>query len=116
MSIEEGAKVAVEQCMDIQSEDRVLIVADDDSKRIGLALREAVLKKTNFVRFFNLDLPAYGGRPLKKIPDELNRALSEVTASFFVAGARKGELETVRLPLMRKVIQNARHAHLVGIN
>ncbi len=115
-TLEQGANVAVEQCMDIKEEDKVLIVADEESKRIGLALRKEALKKTNFVRFFNLDLPAYGGRPLKRMPKELWNTLDEVTASFFVAAAAEGELETLRAPYIQKVVQKARHAHMVGVN
>ena len=62
-SIEDGATVAVTKCMKVKKSDSVLIVADNPSKEIGMAIRQKALEITDKVRFFNLDLPTYGGRP-----------------------------------------------------
>ncbi len=114
--IEQGAKIAVEKCMHVEPGDRVLIVADEDSKDIGIALRKASLEITPHVRFFNIDLPAYGGRPLKHMPEGLQEAILEATVTFFVAGAKEGELATIREPFLKLVKQKARHAHMVGVS
>lgn len=114
--LEKAANVAVNQCMKVKPEDRVLIVADNASKEIGMAIRSAALAITDKVRFFNIDLPSYGGRPIKSMPQSLKDAIKECTVSFFVAKACEGELETLRGPLLQLVVQKARHAHMVGLN
>ena len=86
-SIADGAKVAVRKCMKVGPDDRVLIVADEPSKDIGMAIRQESLEITDKVRFFNIDRPTYGGRPLKSMPDSLREAIFQSTVTFFVAGA-----------------------------
>jgi leucyl aminopeptidase (aminopeptidase T) len=113
--LKEGADVAVNKCMKVGSNDSVLIIADEDSKDIGMAIRKASLEVTERVRFFNLDLPAYGGRPIPGMPESLVDAIHKSSVTFFVAGAREGELQTLREPLIKLVSQKARHAHMVGI-
>jgi leucyl aminopeptidase (aminopeptidase T) len=114
-TIEEGAEIAVNKCMKIHSKDRVLIVADNPSKDIGMAIRTAALAVTEKVRFFNLDLPTYGGRPIMSMPSSLQEAIGRSTATFFVANAFEGELQTLRVPFLKLAMQNARHAHMVGV-
>ncbi len=115
-TIAEGARIAVNKCMKIQPEDKVLIIADEASREIGIALRTESLTVTDKVRFFNLDLPAYGGRPIKSMPSSLADAVREATATIFVAGALEGELQALRAPFLKLAMQNARHGHMVGID
>lgn len=115
-SIDEGASIAVTKCMKVTPEDSVLIVADGPSKDIGMAIRQKSLEITDKVRFFNLDLPSYGGRPLKSMPESLRHAIAKATVSFFVAAPAEGELETVRGPFLQMIVQKARHAHMVGVD
>ena len=115
-SLEEGARVAVRNCMKIRPDDRVLIVADEPSKNIGMAIRKESLEITDKVRFFNIDRPSYGGRPLKSMPDSLTEAIKDSTVTFFVAGAQEGELETLRGPFLHQCARSARHAHMVQVN
>lgn len=115
-SLEVGARVAVQKCMKVGPDDRVLIVADEPSKEIGIAIRQESLEITDKVRFFNIDMSSYGGRPLKSMPDSLRDAIKESTVTFFVAGAQEGELETLRGPFLQLCVQNARHAHMVQVN
>jgi len=113
--IEQGARIAVEKCMQVKPEDKVLIVADEDSKDIGIAIRKASLEITKHVRFFNVDLPTYGGRPLEQMPKGLKEAIEGATVTFFVAGARMGELATLREPFLKLIKARARHAHMVSV-
>lgn len=115
-SVEKGAEIAVLKCMRVGPDDRVLIVADEESKDIGMALRQKSLDITDRVRFFNIDRPSYGGRPIKHMPESLKDAIRESTVTFFVAGAREGELEALRGPFLQLCVQNARHAHMVQVN
>ncbi|MEW5936340.1 MAG: hypothetical protein AB1665_00785 [Candidatus Thermoplasmatota archaeon] len=111
----DGLDTAIEQCMGVTKKDRILIVADTASKNIGLVLKQEGLKKTKHVRFFDLDMPAYGGRPLRAMPQGLLEALDDATVTFFLAAPKEGELKTVREPFLQKVIRRARHAHMVGV-
>ncbi len=115
-TIEEGAEIAVNKCIKVHPKDRVLIIADDPSKDIGMAIRTEALKITEKVRFYNLDLPTYGGRPIKFIPPTLIEAVWGATVTFFVAGAYEGELETLREPFLKLAMQHARHAHMIGVS
>lgn len=115
-TIEKGAEVAVNKCLMVKPEDRVLIAADDPSKDIGMAIRLKALELTEQVRFFNIDLPVYGGRPIKAMPQTLAQAIREATVTFFVADAYEGELRTLREPFLKLAMQSARHAHMVGVN
>ncbi|MBU4032431.1 MAG: aminopeptidase [Candidatus Thermoplasmatota archaeon] len=115
-TLDDGALVAVTKCMKVNSKDSVLIVADNPSKDIGMAIRQRSLEVTDKVRFFNLDLPAYGGRPLKFMPESLTEAIKKATVTFFVAGPAEGELETLRGPFLKLCAQKARHAHMVGVD
>jgi len=115
-TLEHGAHVAVTKCMKVSKKDSVLIVADNPSKDIGMAIRQKSLEITDKVRFFNIDLPAYGGRPLKSMPDSLKEAIKKATVTFFVAGPAEGELETLRGPFLQLCVQKARHAHMVGVD
>lgn len=115
-SLADGAKIAVRKCMKVGPDDRILIVADEPSKNIGMAIRQESLEITDKVRFFNIDRASYGGRPLKSMPDSLKEAIAQSTVTFFVAGAQEGELETLRGPFLQLCVQNARHAHMVQVN
>lgn len=115
-TLEHGAHIAVTKCMKVQKKDSVLIVADNKSKDIGMAIRQKSLEITDKVRFFNLDLPAYGGRPLKSMPESLKEAIKKATVTLFVAGPAEGELETLRGPFLQLCVQKARHAHMVGVD
>ncbi len=115
-TLEHGADIAVTKCMKVTEKDSVLIVADSASKEIGMAIRQKSLEITDRVRFFNLDLPAYGGRPLKAMPESLVEAIRKATVTFFVAGPAEGELETLRGPFLQLCVQKARHAHMVGVD
>lgn len=99
--------------MDITEEDKVVILSDDDSKKIGEILKDVSLEITPHVRFFNLDI--YGERPLSRIPEVIEDEAKNSTSTFWTAGAKKGELESVRKPFMKAAVAGGRHAHMVNI-
>ena len=113
MKLEKGCKNAVETCMGISENDRVLIVCDEPTVSIGKTLKETVKEYTQHIRFFNLDL--YGKRPLEKLPDVILETATSSTATFWTAGSYKGELETLRMPFFKAAITGGRHAHMVSI-
>lgn len=69
MSLENGCKTAVNTCMNIIPDDKVLIVSDRKTLKIGQKLKDIILEITPQIRFFNLDI--YGDRPLKKLPPQI---------------------------------------------
>ncbi len=113
MSVDEGMRMVVDTCMKIQPDEKVVIVTDDNSIYLGKTIRKAVLEKTKQVRFFNLDI--YGERPLRSLPKPILDEARNATATFFVASSIKGELDPIRLPLIRAGVLAGRHAHMVGL-
>ncbi len=113
MSLEKGCRNAVEICMGISSEDKVMIVCDDNTLSIGKTLDNYASKKTQDVHLFNLD--SYGNRPLPSLPNFMRDIAMASTATFWTASSPKGELESVRMPFIKAAITNGRHAHMVSI-
>ncbi|MFO7991327.1 MAG: aminopeptidase [Thermoplasmata archaeon] len=113
MSLENGCKTAVNTCMNIRPDDRVLIVSDKETLKIGQKLKDIILDITPQMRFFNLDI--YGNRPLKKLPDQIESEARASTATFWTAQSIDGELESVRMPFFQAAVYKGRHAHMVNI-
>jgi aminopeptidase len=112
-----GARNAVRTCLDIDSDDRVAIITDADTKRIGLALEaeaREVGAETKMVFMEEL-----GDRPIISMPESFASALAPFrpTATFFAARSLKGELG-FRIPMRQVLIDqlNVRHGHMVGID
>ncbi len=113
MSLKDGCETAVNTCMGVTAQDKVVIVSDEFSEKIGLGLRKAALEATPQVRYFKLEL--YGSRPLDKLPDAIQDAAKEATVTFWTGKSLKGELETVRQPFIKAALVGGRHAHMVDI-
>lgn len=113
MSLDQGIRTVVDTSMKIRRGEKVVIVTDDECMGVGKKIREAVLQKTTLVRFFNLDI--YGERPLDTLPERIEENAKEATATFFIARSVKGELDTVRFPLIRAGTMAGRHAHMIGV-
>ncbi len=113
MSLEEGARTAVETCMNVKKHDQVVIVCDEGSARIGLALRKAASEHTPHVRFFKLEV--YDDRPIKYFPDAIRKAAQDASVGFWTARAYEGELEHIRRPFMDAILIGGRLGHLVNV-
>lgn len=113
MSLEEGARVVIETCMNVTQRDRLVIVCDEDSYDIGMALRDAGRERTMHVRLFKLEI--YGSRPLTVFPEAIRKAAREATVSLWTARACEGELETIRWPFIKTALTGGRHGHLVNV-
>lgn len=115
--IREGAKVAVQTCMNAQSADRVYIMADEGTWRIGKALEEEALAtgaKTKLIK-----LEDFGARPFTEIPAGFLEAIFDFdpTVTLFAAGSQEGELP-FRMGISLQMFQKGlkfRHGHMVGI-
>jgi len=100
--------------MDVTEQDRLVIVCDEKTERIGLTLREVAREFTPHVRFFKLEI--YGDRPLKFFPEAIKKAAIEATVTFWTAWAYEGELEYIRGPFIDAALIGGRHAHLVNVD
>jgi aminopeptidase len=108
----EGARNAVRVCMAVTASDRVLILTDDETLNVGLALElEARAISADVVC---LRLEQFGPRPMTCLPEELARRFKAYnpSVSFFAASSQAGELALRGgvFGLIREVC--ARHAHM----
>lgn len=119
---QKGIRNAVRVCMNVQSDDRVLVISDLKTLEVGLALfneAEAVGAQSMLVK-----LEDYGPRPMTEVPDELIDLLAEYvpTVTYFAADGQEGEVK-MRMGLtarMREVFTKLdqplpRHGHMIGI-
>lgn len=115
--IELGAKNAVTTCMQVEAQDRVLIMTDREKRRIGEALfMEA--EKTG-ARAQLVFLEDFGERPFTDLPPSLRDLIAAFgpTVTFFAADGQPGEIR-FRQPLLHLLTQEAkvRHGHMIGID
>lgn len=111
-----GARVAVTQCLAIESDDRVFIITDKVTREIGDALYRASRERGATVEMRQLE--EFGERPLTAIPDSLLEALRGFapTATFYAAQGQPGEIR-FRIPLGQTLRNDfkVRHGHMIGI-
>ncbi len=113
MSLDQSTKTAIYTCMGIDENDRLTILSDSSTHNIGLALQNEAIKITDEIHYFNLD--EYGPRPLKALPDKIEKSAEESTATFWTTKSLEGELHSVRMPFFKAAVKGGRHAHMVGI-
>lgn len=112
-----GARNAVRTCLAIGSGDRVAILTDLDTERVGLALQHEAEAAGAVAKLWLLE--DFGRRPFTSVPDGLPGALHDFkpTAGFFAAQGQKGEIG-FRIPLRHLLIDdlNLRYGHMIGID
>jgi len=115
MDIEKGVKQAVETCLKLKINERVVIITDWETLRIGYAIWRVAEKITGNIQFFLME--DFGRRPLR-FPEQIGQALTRANIAFFAAQDVKGELQTFRGPMLEVVEanKNLRFAHMGGIN
>jgi aminopeptidase len=121
-TIEEGARQAVRICARVRPGEKVVIITDRETEHIAAALRrEAEDISAGNVRMLILEeyghRPEDGSRPLA-LPEEISAALRGADVSFFAAAGKKGEVGSLRLPLIDIVHDTGtlRHGHMPGIS
>lgn len=112
-----GARNAVRTCLGIGEADRVAIITDRDTERIGLALLEEA--RSAGARAEAIYLESFGERPFTSVPEGLSETLRAYrpTATFFAARGLQGEI-TFRIPMRRVLIEElkVRHGHMVDVD
>ena len=114
-TIEEGVKQAIENCLKVKKDEKVVVITDKETLGIGSALRAAAEKMTGKpARFFIME--DFGTRPIS-FPEVIKGALQDADVSIYAAQGAKGELATFRQPMLRAIEANPRlrHGHMIGI-
>jgi aminopeptidase len=121
-TIGEGARQAVRSCARVRRGEKVVIITDRQTEHIAAALRrEAEGISAGNVGMLILedygDRPEDGSRPLA-LPEEIAAAVRGADVSFFAAAGKKGEVGSLRLPLIDVVYdtRRLRHGHMPGIS
>ncbi|HEX9017236.1 MAG TPA: aminopeptidase, partial [Chloroflexota bacterium] len=112
-----GARNAVRTCLAIGGGDRVAILTDLETERVGRALKQEAESAGATAELFLLE--DFGERPFTSVPEGLPGALHafEPTAGFFAAQGQKGEIG-FRIPLRHLLIDelNLRYGHMIGVD
>lgn len=109
----EGAWNAVSICMGVKSKDRVLVVTDNASYKVGELIEQAANNVTKKTSMYILE--DFGERPLKLLPAKIQRAIKKSNVTFWAAESLGDELGYVRIPFYKLAIRYARHAHMPGV-
>ncbi|MFA6316217.1 MAG: aminopeptidase [Elusimicrobiota bacterium] len=117
-SIEAGAKQAVVNCLKVKKGQRVVVITDRKTLRMGDAMVRQARKAGGLVEPFVMEdfgpRPADGKRALR-FPDAIRRAMSRADVSVYIAGTRAGELHSFRLPMLELMEKKRlRHGHMPG--
>ena len=102
MSLKTGAENAVEKCMGVRPDEKVVILSDRSTAKIGKNLKSAAKNITDDVKFFNLNL--YDDRPLSYFPDQIEQQADLADVTFWTAKSYDGELESLRKPFIKAAV------------
>lgn len=118
----QGINNAVRICMNVQEDDRVLIITDQQTLKIGRALAEESSAAGASSQV--LILEDFGPRPMTELPEDLIESLIDFlpTVTFYAAESLEGELK-LRRALSERTRQafnelgapHPRHGHMVSI-
>jgi aminopeptidase len=113
-TIEQGVKQAVENCLKVKADERVVIITDEQTIEIGTALKAAIEKITPKIQFFVME--DFGQRPID-YPKVIDDAIRAADVSIYAGQGAEGELQTFRRHMIKAVEANPglRHAHMIGI-
>jgi aminopeptidase len=115
-AIESGARQAVLNCAKVKAGERVIIITDAQTKHLADALLEQAKKIGASVEKFVME--DFGSRPDDGVnplafPKEIGEALAQAQVSFYIAGGKKGELHSFRIPMIEVVERHGlRHGHM----
>ena len=113
-TIEEGVKQAVENCLKVRAGENVVVITDAETIEIGSAIKTAIEKITDDVKFFVME--DFGSRPID-YPQAIDDAIKAADVSVYAAQGAEGELQTFRMQMLKAIEANnrLRHGHMIGI-
>ena len=111
-----GSKQAVVHCVKVKSGDKIVVITDHESERMGDAIIRAAEAAGGFVRKFVMEdfgyRPQDGKKPLL-FPAEIRNTMINAQVSFYIASTRFGEQASFRKPMIKTVEKySLRHAHM----
>jgi aminopeptidase len=109
-----AAKVVVETALRVRPRDKLVVLSDDASRRVGRALVHACEAHDGWTTFVDLD--QHGPRPHRALSDYLVSEIESAQCSVFVAQARHQELGMRQHLLYLVQRHRLRHAHMPGIS
>lgn len=117
-----GINNAVQICMNIKENDRVFIITDQETLRIGETLSRESAKTGAQTRIVKLE--QYSERPLTSVPEILIQDMVDFkpTVTFFATDSKEGEVK-MRMEMSLKSrrafadsgLTSPRHGHMVCI-
>ena len=110
-TIEEGVKQAVENCLKVRAGENVVVITDAETIEIGSAIKTAIEKITDDVKFFVME--DFGSRPID-YPQAIDDAIKAADVSVYAAQGAEGELQTFRMQMLKAIEANNRLRHGLG--
>jgi len=119
---QQGIANAVEVCMAVTAEDRVLVTTDQTTEKIGRSLANQAEETGAEVKLVYLE--DYGKRPLTHVPQAMITDAVEFlpTVTFFAASGQEGEVKMrmgstllLKQEFDRLEMDYPRRAHMIGI-
>ena len=108
-----GAKNAVEVCLSVRPQEKVLVIADEASRSVAASLEKAL--EVRGARFTGLLLEDFGSRPISVAPEPVLDALEQTDVGVLCMTPQPGELGA-RMAIVRVVERRQiRYAHMVGV-
>lgn len=115
--LQQASYNAINQCLALKPEDKVVIITDVDTKEVGDSLLQEAKRVTSNVLYQIIE--EYVNRPAKELPQNMTSEIKEFnpTVSIYAAQGQPGELQVFRSPLRSLLCYdlNCRHAHMISI-
>ncbi|MBI4091433.1 hypothetical protein HY419_01625, partial [candidate division WWE3 bacterium] len=116
-SLQKSSENAIKNCIELAKSDRIVIVTDRKTRKIGDSLKAEAAKITPNVLF--LFIEDYGKRPLQELPAKMVSAITifKPNVSIYAASGQTGELQNFRSKLIDLLAYklDCAHAHMIGI-
>jgi len=113
-TIADGARIAVKENLNIQPNERVVVITDRDTETVAQSFLTEIKKITELVDYFVME--DFGPRPLA-LPEKIKQALLQCDVSLYCAGTYFTELELFRTPMINAITggKPGRHANMPAI-
>ncbi|RLJ10140.1 MAG: hypothetical protein DRP15_01025 [Candidatus Aenigmatarchaeota archaeon] len=109
----EGARQALFVCLGLKKNEKITIITDLETLKVGKTFHDVARKVTPNINVFVLE--DFGKRPLQQLPQEIASEVKESDVVLFAAKKIGNEVYTIRRPL-RHLASHARFASMPGVN
>lgn len=113
-ALEEGARNAIQVCLNLKPEERITIITDNESREIASSFVREINNIGSDLSLFVIE--DFAPRPITQMPKDILDDLAGSQVSIFAAAALTGELKA-RIEMTNVVNSHRiRHAHMVNIS